>query len=260
MTACATFAELPAVELVVKRLRAGVHSILADQLVGVYLYGSLITGDFDPAVSDVDLVAVMSRELDDRSFSALHRLHCAVAAEFPACDNRLELAYITAAALRTFRTRSSTIGIISPGEPFHRISAGRDWLISWYALRQDGVALMGPPITTLIEPIPKAAWLIAVGEHVCHFRESVKKPHNKSALAYIVLTVARGLYTLEYGEPISKIRAASWAAARHPRWAALLEQALRWRLDPNSDSLSADEVRPRVRIYLMDMLSRMDCD
>ena len=50
-------------------------------------------------------------------------------------------------ALRTFRSQSSTIGIISPGEPFHLLEAGSDWLISWYALRKDGLALLtGPPI------------------------------------------------------------------------------------------------------------------
>ncbi len=258
MSSHPALAPFPEVERIVERLIDGVSAILADQLVGVYLYGSLITGDFDLRVSDIDLVVVMTRELDDNQFAALHALHGAVVTSWPAWDNRLELAYISAEGLRNFQTRASNIGIISPGEPFHRIEAGADWLISWYALRQDGVALHGPPIQSLIAPMPVSAYLDAVRDHIAHYRHSAEKPHGMPALAYIVLTVARGLYTLVHGAPTSKVKAAAWAARRYPRWAPLLQRALGWRLDPDVDAPEVDEVRPQVRAYVSDMLAQID--
>ncbi|GAC1422991.1 MAG: hypothetical protein NVS4B1_20310 [Ktedonobacteraceae bacterium] len=37
-------------------LLSGMQSILSEKLVGVYLYGSLVTGDFDAETSDIDLL------------------------------------------------------------------------------------------------------------------------------------------------------------------------------------------------------------
>jgi hypothetical protein len=78
------------------------------------------------------------------------------------CD---EIAYLSTTALKTFRTQNSTIAIISPGEPFHRIEAGADWLMNWYMVREKGVTLFGPSPTTLIDPIAKENFLQTVREH-----------------------------------------------------------------------------------------------
>lgn len=242
---------------ILAQLTTGLKSILREELIGIYLYGSLITGDFAPGISDIDLVVVMTAGLDSTKFDALHRLHQSVVERQPEWHDRLELAYISGIALRTFRRQSSTIGIISPGEPFHLLEAGDDWLISWYKLRNDGLAVAGPPIISLIDDIPHQAYLRAVAEHICHYRESVKKPHNKQALSYIVLTVARGLYTLAFRRAPSKFTAAAWAQQRYPLWAELIERSLAWRADPQSDSLAPEQIRPQVAAYVHDMLSQL---
>ena len=124
-------------------------------MVGIYLYGSLISGDFDITVSDIDLVVVLQSALDQRQFRQLQQMHSRVVDDQPQWRDRLELAYISRRALQTFRRATSTIGIISPGEPFHLVEAGDDWLISWYDLRLNGIALQGPPIESLIDAIPE---------------------------------------------------------------------------------------------------------
>jgi len=257
MTPAIAFSNNDHVSPILAQLTDGLRSILREDLVGIYLYGSLITGDFAPGISDIDLVVVMTTALDSTKFNALHRLHQSVVERKPDWRDRLELAYISAAALRTFRERSSTIGIISPGEPFHLLEAGKDWLISWYALRKDGLALVGPPINALLDDIPMQEYLQAVDEHIRHYRDSVKKPQKKQALSYIVLTVARGLYTLAQGQPPSKVKAAAWAKQRYPQWAKLIERSLSWRANPHSDRLTAEQIRPEVADYVNDMLSQL---
>src|SRR4029077_19402273 len=46
-------------------------AILRENLVGIYLWGSLTYDAFDETCSDVDCVGVTRRDLDDREFSEL---------------------------------------------------------------------------------------------------------------------------------------------------------------------------------------------
>ena len=48
----------PDVNEILDLLLARASAILGPQLVGMYLYGSLSSGDFDPASSDIDFVIV----------------------------------------------------------------------------------------------------------------------------------------------------------------------------------------------------------
>lgn len=134
-------------------IQTRIQEILGERLIGLYLSGSLVTGDFDLAVSDIDLVAVTSGDLAPGEIARLEEMHRAIARQEKTWDNRIEVIYITADALRTFRVQPSTIAIISPGEPFHTRAANKDWLVNWYVLRERGIALVGPAPTTLIDPI-----------------------------------------------------------------------------------------------------------
>ena len=235
----------------------GVNTILRDNVIGVYLYGSLVTGDFDANISDIDLVVVMTRALDDDRFQRLRQLHQQVIDSYPDWNDRLELAYITRDALKTYRHKSSRIAIMSPGEPFHQLRAGADWLISWYPLRENGVALFGPSVATLIDPITKDEYVDAVQEHIVSYRRALDSPQSKSNLSYIVLTTVRGLYTVLHRQPPSKIKAAAWATKSFPQWEALIERALLWRRDPAIDSLTTAEIQPQVRNFVIAMLDNL---
>lgn len=245
------------VDQVLERLVTGVSRVLQENLVGIYLYGSLVTEDFDAGVSDLDLVAALHSGLDEASFRLLEDLHSDVIRRFPKWDNRLELAYVSLDALETFRDRPSSIAIISPGEPFHRIDAGYDWLISWYMLRETGVALKGPDIASLIAPMELSSYIEAVQSHIEAYRDSVGSASSKSFLSYIVLTTGRGLYTVLQGQPISKIKAATWAARTFPQWAWLIDKAQRWRVNPQTDNLSADDIRPSVQLFVNELLAEL---
>ena len=245
------------VGVILDQLTDGLCSALGGNLLGVYLYGSLITGDFVAAISDLDLVVVLREQLDDAAFEALHQLHQNVIGDWPEWYDRLELAYISQRGLRRFRSETSTIGIISPGEPFHLIQAGSDWLISWYALREDGVALMGPPIESLVDPISVDDYLRAVHEHIEYYREKDARSADAAMLSYTTLTVARGVYTLCHRQPASKIKAAAWAQDAFPQWSSLIQLALDWRVDPRRDPRAVDELRPRVAAFVDEMLANL---
>jgi predicted nucleotidyltransferase len=204
--------------------------ILGERLVGLYLYGSLVTGDFDREISDIDLLAVTSSDIDKQAFDRLERMHDDFAAKYQQWRGRIEVAYLSTAALKTFRSRISPIAIISPGEPLHIKEAGKDWLMNWWVVREQGVTLFGPAPTTLIDPISKHEFLEAVQQHAQSWSEWVNDMRDQPGQAYAILTLCRALYTSIYGEQVSKKQAALSAQQRFPEWAELIQNALAWRI------------------------------
>ena len=245
------------VNLILDRLARGIQDILAERMIGIYLYGSLVSGDFDPSVSDLDLAVIMTAALHDQQFRRLHHLHQAVVCDHPQWEDRLELAYVSRHALNTFRHQTSVIGIISPGEAFHLVEAGSDWVISWYMLRENGISLCGPPIKSLIAPIDDEEYLRGVEAHIEAYRDTVNAIDSKSMMSYVILTTARGLHTIEMGTPASKIQSARWAARAFPQWAALIDRALRWRKDPNADAMTVAEAGRQTRALVNDLLDKI---
>lgn len=219
-----------AINTLLEQLLAGIQTILGNKLVGLYLYGSLVTGDFDAASSDIDLLAATSSDVDEREFEMLQNMHHDFADKNKEWDGRIEVAYLSVTALQTFKSHSSKIAIISPGEPFHIKEAGIDWLMNWYVVREKGVTLFGPSPTTLIEPISKEEYLLAVQEYVRLLSGRINHlPMQRPSQAYTILTMCRALYASKHGELVSKKLAATWAKQELPEWSLLIQNALLWR-------------------------------
>jgi predicted nucleotidyltransferase len=61
----------PHVNEVLESLLAQMRDSLGEKLVGLYLYGSLIAGDYDDDTSDIDLLAATTDGINEAEFSAL---------------------------------------------------------------------------------------------------------------------------------------------------------------------------------------------
>ena len=59
------------VQRVLSLLETRISRALGENLLGLYVFGSLVNGDFDEAVSDLDLVAVTSRDLAAAAIESL---------------------------------------------------------------------------------------------------------------------------------------------------------------------------------------------
>lgn len=210
-------------------LLSRMRNIFQERLAGLYLYGSLTTGDFDLESSDVDLLAATSSDVTDTEIEALRAMHRDFAAENPDWDDRVEAAYLSVKALRTFRSERSPIAIISPGEPFHMKDAGKEWLQSWYAVREDSVALFGPPAKTIIAPITLEEFTQCIRDYTVALGERVKSVQGRKTQAYEILTMCRALYLIRTGGRASKTKAALWAQKELPEWSRLIQSALAWR-------------------------------
>src|SRR3972149_4577925 len=191
-------------------LLSRIRHILQEKLAGLYLYGSLTTGDFDPESSDIDLLAATLSDVSNAEFHALRAMHLEFARENPGWEDRVEVAYLAVAALRTFRSEGSPIAVISPGEPFHMTEAGREWLMNWYVVREKGVALFGPPPEALIAPITREEFAGCVRDYAADWSDRIKDVRDRKGQAYAILTMCRALHVHRTGEHASKRQAAAW--------------------------------------------------
>jgi predicted nucleotidyltransferase len=228
------------IEALLGRLTDDIRRNSNDSLVSLYVYGSLVTGDFDKDRSDIDLLAVVDSDVEGDTFDRLDSMHGRFVEDHPAWEDRIEVAYVPALALWNFRTRTERIAVISPGEPFHLKAAGKDWLINWYMVREAGVTLYGPPPRDLIPEISQSEFVEAVREQAEAWREWVYRMRTPGAQSYAVLTLCRALYTYMHGRQASKKQAASWAQACLPQWSPLIQQSTRW-LSKGRDEEAGDE-------------------
>jgi predicted nucleotidyltransferase len=221
--------QYPDINELLDELISQIKLILGDKLVGIYLYGSLVWGDFDYHFSDIDLLAAVTSDINEKDANNLKKMHDDFAVKHKQWNDRIETQYLSLVALKTFKTKKSNAGTISPGEPFHIIEVGKHWLMNWYMVREKGMTLLGPDPKTIIEPISKEEFIQSVKEHAMSWGEWVNDMHSKGAQAYAVLTLCRALYAFKHGEQVSKKQAATWAEKELPEWATFISHALKWR-------------------------------
>ena len=138
----------PGVDDIFAALIPGVASSLGDNLVGVYLCGSLATGDFIET-SDIDFVVAIERPVSDAEVGALIEMHARLAALPNPYADRLEGAYIDRASLRRFEPGREFL-TIDCETPLRWKEHETSSLIERYVLREKGVALLGPDPKSLI--------------------------------------------------------------------------------------------------------------
>jgi hypothetical protein len=159
----------------------------------------------------------------------LGRPHLDIVNEMPRCNDRVEAVYLSARALKQFRTESSGAARISSGEPFHAIQIDHRWLIDWYQLRRIGIPLEGPPPTTLVPEISEDDYVEAVRQHMIASSAWAGPLAAPGAQAYTILTMCRALRTLRTRQYVSKREAARWACEELPEACEPHPSGLDWR-------------------------------
>ena len=253
MTAAASY---PAeVAGLIEDILAGVQKALGDNLLGFYLRGSLALGDFNPETSDVDILVVTQRPVSETEFESLAALHARVPARENEYARHYEVSYVDRASLKRFR----------PGERRHP-TIGSDWPFAWAehrdnfilerrAIRERGIAVVGPDPKTLIDPISADELRAAVAgefrarmEHWAGGDEPPSWMDTRYYQAFEIETICRALYTLERGELPTKPQAVTWALETLPDpWHALVVWSQQNRADKTQDGRKIPEIMRFVR-------------
>src|SRR5690349_17773622 len=264
----------PAVNQILSRLSSHVEQILGDQLVGIYLHGSLANGGFDE-YSDIDVIFVVRNEISE--VHELKAMHTELAKTDSPWAVQVEAAYIPVDALR----QSTPVNVRYPhldrgrGELLHWMDAESDWNIYRYLLRERGIVLSGPEPRTFIDPVTPEDLRRAVAGGVSRWftplLEDSAEMKRRGLQSFYVLSICRMMYTLKEGEILPKQAAAEWAQEHlDRRWRPLIQRALIGRREPNRDSDPGDiretqemmrfilsQVKPTIYPDVNDVLNRL---
>lgn len=219
---------------ILNEVLTGAQAILGDNFVGMYLDGSLASGDFAYETSDIDFVVATAVTITPPQFEQLVAMHGRIGKLDTKWAIELEGAYIPVTALRRYDPDNATHPYIDRGESNLRWEhLGVDWAIHYYVLYKHGKTLVGPAIQTLVEPVSKAESQQAVRDlldewWVLMITDSSKLEHD-GYRCYAIMTMCRMLYTAQMGAITSKPKAANWVLeTQDARWHSLAEAALKW--------------------------------
>jgi hypothetical protein len=220
----------------IAHLRDGVRAILGDEFVGMYLFGSIVLGAFNDG-SDIDIAVVTAGVLPDALVAQLAAFHDATARLPSRYAEQIEASYIPRAAFRRYDHRDRHHPHLDRGEG-ERLVARRqhdeDWIVQRYVLYQHGIAVAGPDVRTLLDPVSAEALREAVVAILrAWWQPMIDDPTrllHTGYQAYAVLSMCRMSYTLAEGGVLSKPAAAAWMSARQPRWSDAVRRALAWQM------------------------------
>lgn len=126
---------------------------------------------------------------------------------------------------------------------------GDNWVIELAIVREHGVALLGPRPASLIKPITadrvRQAARAELTLRACEWSSSsapgwLQYRHHQ---AFVVETVCRALYTLQYGGLPTKPQAVRWAmSALTGSQRELVAESQRWRADHGIDTYNRRRV------------------
>jgi hypothetical protein len=260
-------APYPEVDRLIEVLRDGIQTVLGIHLIGLYLDGSLTSGDFDLA-SDIDFLAVTDFEITPDLFSSLQSMHDRIAETDPRWGVELEGSYIPRAAIRRYDPALAMHPNLERGkvERLKLVRHDEDWIIHYHVMRERGIPLVGPDPKTLIDPVPPEALRRAMRATLEKwwktFLDDPAGLKRRGYQSYAVLTMCRICYTLSAGEVASKSDAVRWAKANlDARWAPLIDRAWEGRSHPDPDTSAADiaETQEFIRSVLKRSRESSNC-
>jgi predicted nucleotidyltransferase len=225
------FSCYPELQALMEPFLENVKTVLGERLVGLYLHGSLATGDFNPQTSDVDFLVVTSGRLATETFLELKKMHARLYTSNLAWSQKLEGAYIPRNELRRHDPAHSPVAWLGVDGHFALETLGSDWVIQRWILREKGVVVAGPPLEGMIDPVSAADLQEAVRGSLQEWWSppfpSPERFDSREYQVYVILTMCRSLYVLANGCIASKPAAARWAMETLGEpWTRLVSEAL----------------------------------
>lgn len=210
----------PRCSTIAQEAASRLNSVLGGSLVGVYLHGSAVLGDWDPERSDVDLLAVSTGPISGAERQAVGRE--LVTLPWPGAG--LEFSLITRAVAERppdpppFEVHVQTVDGSSVVEGSGR-AGDADLFAHLLVLRRRGEAILGPAAETVFGEPPREATLLAL-------EEDLRWALERGKLSYAVLNACRAIRFLKEDQVTSKLEAGTWAIQHRSAPATLVREAM----------------------------------
>ncbi len=222
----------PEVNNIVDHLLSNAKSILDKQFVGLYLHGSLITGDFNLESSDIDFLCVTADKLSEEIVAALEEMYF----ELKEIDfkwwYKLEGSFTPQADMYCYNPENGPYPTVHEGK-FYLAGHESHWIIQRHLLLKNAVIVEGEKPKNFIAPVSvddiHGALRAFLYEWWIPMLKNPVKLESQEYQAYAILTMCRMLYTFKKGEIASKPVSARWVQEKFSEWQELIDWALAWK-------------------------------
>lgn len=195
-----------------------IHSVLRDELVGVYLHGSLAMGSFQLGSSDIDLIFVVKEHLssEERSaiFSYLNKTRQP--------GNSIQMSVFLEAVLQ--EPQYPIFVELKYDYPDDIFSNELDAQVvaQLYETKERGFCIWGKPISEVFSKIPAKYYLLSAIEDLKYTRKYLLKDP-----VYWILNACRTIAFIKERKVLSKLEGGQWGTTNLPeKYRNLIKQAL----------------------------------
>ena len=213
---------------------SGTILLFKENLVGIYLAGSLSYGAFHYERSDIDLAIILENPISCLELEAIKSFHKQIETKFNKWAKRLECTYTPIEMLPSILPPEKPRPWYWGGEGilYEEAPYGNEWIINNYLLYNYAIPLVGHNFKELtnpidIEEVQKACIrdLFTEWEPKIANKDWLDDSHNES---YFILNLCRILYTVMRKSAGSKDTATSWVKSKYVAWADLINSADQW--------------------------------
>jgi len=203
-----------------------VHSILRDNLMGIYLYGSLAMECFNPKSSDIDIILVVKKGLSKEQRRKVVEYLKGIGSK----DRRIELSIVSEGVVRNPRYPLMVdLHFEYWGEIFEN-EKDNEILSNLYTTRERGFCVWGMPIDDVFSKIPVQYYFRSVIEDLEHTRKYLHESPESvgyDPAVYWILGSCRILAFIREEKILSKLEGGRWGLANLPKeYHDLVEQVL----------------------------------
>ena len=205
------------------------HNILQNNLIGIYVHGSLAMNCFNPDISDIDFLVVVKEKMDFRTKRELIDVLLKLSTTGP--SKALEMSILLEENVKHFEYPTQFM--------LHFSNAHKEKYQHGYSYMCEngedpdlaahititisrGICVFGKPINDLFEPVPPKYYLESIINDVVNAKEEIL-----DSPIYIILNLCRVLYYLKEGAICSKKEGGEWAYSNVPsQYAEIIKEAL----------------------------------
>ena len=256
----------PGVREQVGRMVEDFRRRFGENLLGVYLHGSLAMGSFNPLRSDIDLLVVTRFALRAETKRELAKFFLENSLQ-PA---RVEISFLKFDDLRPWRHPAPFEFHYSEDWREHfgnelKAEDSKEWTAEKrfdgdlaghiYVTRARGICLYGAPISEVFPPVPKRDFIDSILDDVLHpefgLKSILKNP------VYVCLNACRTLAYLETEQVLSKDEGGEWALRHLPAdFHPIIKAALDEYREGTNESNLPQEPLPVFAVFLQDKIER----
>ncbi len=211
----------------------GLKSILFDNITGIYMIGSLATGDFD-LDSDIDFLVITQRDINEADVEELNLMHSEIhkIGYYPA--EHLEGSYISKELISDYSRIDEPVWYLENGDiTLQQSDHDNKWHVRWI-LREKAVILCGEKPDSFLSPVPPENIIeetkLTLQMLQKFFKDELNGPldfcNTRFGQSYSVLCACRFLETISTGVVKSKLSGMKWGLQQlDSTWHKLISDA-----------------------------------